>query len=659
MTDAKNQESIRNLSRLSQDGTFDKVLASAKRGNPILAEMGVGLDTLEAGLNAPPDRLELVGMVSTQLEAIVEIVGRPPLVVQNDTVQGKTTIDAFFPGNIAGKIAGIEKFLPSVGRLEFLNHDRDWDGTGWVIDEDGPGHLLVVTNRHVAAKVARRTFRGDAVYAFGPGNVRYGAQIDFGEEVDVAPDPARTFRIDSFTYLADDISADVAIGRIAKPGAGSVIGPLPLADREGTDDETVGLVGYPAYDSRNAHVHMERYFKGLYDVKRFAPGFLKPGGEMGVLSHDCTSLGGNSGSPLLSLDQGKVVGLHFAGKYRVGNSAVRVGTLKAILSGARQQHPGAALPGGAGAADEARDRDHPPEFFEGRTGYDPDFLLAAAVPLPRLRDGLDLAAPSDATPERPHELRYRHFSILYSAANKGPALAAFNLDGGRFRAIKRSTSTWYHDLRIPREIQLGREDYDHAQIDRGHLVRRYATNWGDSADEAQQANLDSFHYTNSSPQHARFNRSHERWLGLEDYILENSRTFGFRANVFVGPIYTPDDRELGTTGAPLPANFFKVVAMLAEGADEVVRLHATAYVLSQGEFINDFLRTLGVPETTEGFEYGAFKTFQVRIGDLEAMSGHDFGCLRDFDPLDRVARAESAVARKPVVEIEFFDQITI
>lgn len=52
---------------------------------------------------------------------------------------------------------------------------------------------------------------------------------------------------------------------------------------------------------------------------------------MTVLTHDCTTLGGNSGSPVLSLESGKVVGLHFAGRFGIGNSAVRVSTIKALL----------------------------------------------------------------------------------------------------------------------------------------------------------------------------------------------------------------------------------------------------------------------------------------------------------------------------------------
>src|SRR5690606_16689258 len=97
---------------------------------------------------------------------------------------------------------------------------------------------------------------------------------------------------------------------------------------------------------------------------------------------------------------------------------------------------------------------------------------------------------------------------------------------------------------------LDREDYADAAIDRGHMVRRAETNWGDSDAEARRADLDSFHYTNASPQHAGLNRNDEMWLGLEDYILTNAVTHGFCANVFSGPVYADDDPQFGTSGAP-------------------------------------------------------------------------------------------------------------
>jgi len=56
-------------------------------------------------------------------------------------------------------------------------------------------------------------------------------------------------------------------------------------------------------------------------VKRFAPGFItKP--RPGLTTHDCTTLGGNSGSVVADMITGKVVGLHFAGIYKEANLAV-------------------------------------------------------------------------------------------------------------------------------------------------------------------------------------------------------------------------------------------------------------------------------------------------------------------------------------------------
>ena len=48
--------------------------------------------------------------------------------------------------------------------------------------------------------------------------------------------------------------------------------------------------------------------------------------------HDCATLSGNSGSPVLDIQTGKVVGTHFAGSLNVfAGFAVRVDVLKKIL----------------------------------------------------------------------------------------------------------------------------------------------------------------------------------------------------------------------------------------------------------------------------------------------------------------------------------------
>jgi endonuclease G len=141
-------------------------------------------------------------------------------------------------------------------------------------------------------------------------------------------------------------------------------------------------------------------------------------------------------------------------------------------------------------------------------------------------------------------------------------------------------------------------------------------------------------------------------------VLSNTRTHGFRACVFAGPVFTDDDPPLGTSGAPIPLNFWKVVTMLAMGEDEVLRLHATAYVLSQGPLIADLLARRDRAEAVEGFVFGAFRTYQVQISDLAAMTGYDFGPLVAADPLARaVGRMETQPS--PVKPLGSFGDIVL
>jgi hypothetical protein len=86
----------------------------------------------------------------------------------------------------------------------------------------------------------------------------------------------------------------------------------------------VYVVGYPAWDGRrNEPESMRRIFMDVYNVKRLQPGAateFTPGGL--VMKHDCSTLGGNSGSPVFDLTDHRVLGLHFGGRYRLGNFAV-------------------------------------------------------------------------------------------------------------------------------------------------------------------------------------------------------------------------------------------------------------------------------------------------------------------------------------------------
>src|SRR5262249_30352197 len=147
-----------------------------------------------------------------------------------------------------------------------------------------------------------------------------------------------------------------------------------------------------------------------------------------TLRHDCTTLGGNSGSPLIRLDDGKIVGLHFAGVYGVENSAVGAGTLRELIRTSGRPVIGLrAVAQEMAGTEAAGDGIHKPDELTGREGYDPDFLGEGfAAPWPGLPEEVmaDLARPSDETEDRAGELRYTHFGVRFSVSRRQPLITA-------------------------------------------------------------------------------------------------------------------------------------------------------------------------------------------------------------------------------------------
>ena len=182
--------------------------------------------------------------------------------------------------------------------------------------------------------------------------------------------------------------------------------------------------------------------------------------------------------------------------------------------------------------------------------------------------------------------------------------------------IKRAgKDLWAFDPRIPQATQTGNELYAGNDLDRGHLVRRLDPAWGPSA---RQGEKDTFFFTNCAPQHADFNQ--RLWLELENYLLDNADTRGFRATVFTGPVFRTDDPAYRDT--LLPQAFWKVAVMIN---NETGALSATGYLVSQAGLIADL-----------EFVFGSFKTYQVPIRDIESWTGLGFGTLRTHDPLNAV-----------------------
>lgn len=590
------------------DHQIERILADPSLSREILervARPGEGRESLESNLS-PAARLRNLIRDEPGLEKIVRATGRPVLTVRKGTFDPPTT--ERWRRSLEGARKALEQAILSVGRVE-LHGDPDyqWAGTAWVV-----GDGLIITNRHVCEIFARRD-GSRLVFRRKGGGGTVSASIDFQREHE--SDAAFVIPIDGIAYLAPDSddAPDVALLRLA-PG---VKAPprIDLCAAEAGEGREVAVIGYPAYDYDEDHKLQEDLF-AFYDVKRLAPGEVMGIGSSIALEHDCSTLGGNSGSVVLDLKTGDALGLHYAGRSGKANYAVRAAVIHAILEGAAQPATLISQP----AEDEApKPRVRSASELAGRAGYDPRFL-GIEVPVPQMTGG----AAEDVAPIEGSAtglLDYTHFSVAMSRSRRLARFTAVNIDGRDLRRIVRKGDAWFLDGRLPAEAQVGNDVYAKNKLDRGHLVRRLDPVWGA---EAALANEDTFHFTNACPQHGELNQ--KTWRALEDYILENADAHELRVSVFTGPVFRETDRDY--RDVRLPEEFWKVVVMLREPGNELV---ATAYLLTQRHLLSDI-----------EFVFGPFRTYQVPVAAIEKLASLDFRTLREHDPL---ATANESVRR--------------
>ena len=276
-------------------------------------------------LGAAPSGLEF--------ETIVLRTGRPVLPIRGDRV---STEGAFIESDSIAVVKRVRehehkfaRFIPSVGRIDVANSmfAIDWVGTGWLVAQD-----VVVTNRHVAELVAAWN-GGRFVFRPGKNGARLGISIDFKHEVDDAGEAA--FEVESVIWIErDPFKADIALLKLkTSPGANRM--PVPLAAADAAPGKDVVVIGYPARATPKAIPEqelMERIFAGRYDIKRIAPGQVRVPSPDKWSTHDCTTLGGNSGSAVIDMRSGEAVALHFAGAFLIDNYAVPASTVRKYLA---------------------------------------------------------------------------------------------------------------------------------------------------------------------------------------------------------------------------------------------------------------------------------------------------------------------------------------
>jgi len=270
------------------------------------------------GLESSLEVLATDGTLTTQdsfgLEAIVHKKHRPAMFVINNTYDKPPE-----PWGHLGQSEhrkNIEKVIPLIGRIELPGSNIPYGGTGFVVGKD-----MIMTNRHVAEIFSR---------GLGTNNLRFktgmAAGINFRKEVLPSPD-VKDLKVIKIRMIHPHW--DMALLHVE--GLSSDQEHLSLSTSH-TDDlvgRDIAVIGYPAQDPRNDIALQNEIFGGVYNVKRIQPGKLDPrsrilsfGQQVNAVTHDASTLGGNSGSAVIDPQTGQIIALHFAGIYLKANYAV-------------------------------------------------------------------------------------------------------------------------------------------------------------------------------------------------------------------------------------------------------------------------------------------------------------------------------------------------
>lgn len=671
---------LRNLQQFMRQVTPEERLESLRRDMPWESTAGklesVGEIELEPTPEAAASALEKIALgrdldqlEQTSLEAIVLPRERPVVFIEDGTFGEPESPWEHF-GTDRKLRQNIERAIQSIGRVELpTNPSIPFGGTAFVVGEN-----LLMTNRHVAE-----------LFAVGLGRqVRfrqnYKAGWDYLRERKSGKDTSTMLAVRKVRMIHPywDMALLEVVGLKPehKPLRLSVAAPESLVDRD------VAVIGYPAKDWRNNTEMQDRIFKRTYNVKRLQPGKIRQRDKIesfshvvSALTHDSSTLGGNSGSAVVDAATGDVIGLHFAGLYLKANYAVPTyelardaqvvdagvnfgGTVRAdttmrtVWRGVEATTPSdlrerdeptdqstggdgaiagatkielrltaggnslsipitvsASLPAGKrnespGSHAEFLESLRAPKIFpslDTREGYDPSFLAVdggSEVPLPELTEaGRKVVAKLD---NGSHVLKYHKFSVVMHKIRRMALFTAANVDwrdemrkiNGRKPSRDELTELgpndremWVIDERIPGNQQLPDVFFtrDGGNFDKGHLVRRDDVAWGESFEDMQMGNGDTYHTTNCSPQVAGFNQSaqgKDNWGDLENMVQRESRSE--RVIVFNGPVLSPRDdrfegRDLrGPVRIQIPKAFWKIIVANGENGPQ-----AFGFVLEQ------------------------------------------------------------------------------
>lgn len=518
----------------------------------------------------------------------------------------------------------LDPIMPGIS----IGHIRSTAGTlGCVVKDRASGELRLLSNWHVFQGETGQL--GDAIVQPGPYDDNRVGQNQAGllerSFLGLAGDCALA-RPSGRTVTDTVLDLGVAVREIADPELDD-----PVVKSGRTTAITYGRVSRVHTISKINYGSLGEKQIGGFEISA-DPAHPPANGEI--------SMGGDSGSAWLDVGgdgsaTDVMLGLHFAGETVEPAKVALACYASSVFSKLEIDPLGPAA--GAPAVAATPDGGDAAVATPLAAGFDPGFLAGYTIDLPKPVTN-DVKNDLAATTAGAFVRHYTHFSLAMSTARRFAHWVAWNIDGNSMKMLPRTGLNFVIDPEYANAEQTGDELYAKNRLDRGHIARRADLTWGNDA-EANQGNVDSFFFTNITPQLDDFNQSGKSglWGELENAIYAGVKLDNLRASLIGGPIFKATDYSY--KGSLVPRSFYKIVAYTEAGV-----LKAKAFVLTQDD-LEAKLESLGLEE---------FKVYQVHIADVTAATGLGFGNLAGADIMPATPEAIGGASVRRITSLEDF-----
>lgn len=201
------------------------------------------------------------------------------------------------------------------------------------------------------------------------------------------------------------------------------------------------------------------------------------------------------------------------------------------------------------------------------------------------------------------------YSLLYSEAHEQALWVAYELTSKETESIYERSNKFLSDPLVSSGSAVN-NDYKGSGYDRGHLAPAGDMGW------SSKSMIESFYYSNMSPQDPSFNRG--IWKKLESLVRSWAIDYD-HIYIVTGPILTTNLEEIGPNGVDIPKYYYKVI-LDDTGKDK---------------------KAIGFIIPNEGSKVG-LSNFAVTVDEVEKSTGIDFFPLLN-DEIENKLESEKCI----------------